>query len=233
MAELAPFTGFGPDAMPFLDGLAADNSKTYFDDHRTVYEQQVFLPLKSLVVAIGEQLRERVSDGIKAVPKVGKSMFRINRDLRFSKDKTPYHTYLDSVYWEGESPRSSPGFILRITPDEVVVGAGVFGLADERLERWRSAVLDDVRGAELVALIDAGRTELKGATLSQPTRARVPKGFPSDHPRADLLRSDGLHLSATVPTPASITSARFAKWCVDRHAKLAGLHHWLVREVGD
>ena len=89
MAELAAFSGFGPDGLAFLDGLAGDNSKAYFDAHRTTYEQQVCTPLKSLVVALGEQLRNRVSDDISFEPKVGRSMFRINRDLRFAKDKTP------------------------------------------------------------------------------------------------------------------------------------------------
>ena len=135
--------------------------------------------------------------------------------------------------WEGSSPRTSPGFILRLTPDEVVVGAGVFGLTDDRLERWRSAVLDPERGTELVSVIERGASALRGATLSEPTRKTVPRGLPSDHERADLLRRDGVHLSATLPTPASITSARFVTWCADRHAKLADLHRWLVREVGD
>ena len=233
MAELPAFSGFGPDAMAFLEGLAVDNSKTYFDAHRSVYEQQVFAPLKSLVVAVGEQLQNRVSPEVSFEPKVGRSMFRINRDLRFSKDKTPYHTYLDAVFWEGSSPRTSPGFILRVAPDEVVVGAGVFGLADDRLERWRAAVLDDERGVELVDLIDRSRGALRGATLSEPTRKRLPRGLPADHPRADLLERDGFHLSATVSTPRSVTSPRFATWVADRHAELAGLHHWLVREVGD
>ncbi len=232
MAEPGAFTGFGPDAMAFLDGLAADNTKRYFDAHRTVYDRQVVAPLKSLVVALGDALRERVSVDIRSEPKVGRSMFRINRDLRFSKDKTPYNAYLDAVFWEGESPRTSPAFILRIAPDDVVVGAGVFGLAGDRLTRWRDAVDDDVRGGQLVEIIERATSSLRGATMSEPTRKRVPKGFPPDHPRADLLRRDGLHVSASRPTPKSLESARFVGWCADRHAELGELHRWLVREIG-
>lgn len=232
MAEVAAFTGFGSDAMSFLGGLAAENTKTYFDAHRDVYETRVVSPLKTLVVAVGGQLRDRVSDGIEFAPKVGRSMFRINRDLRFSKDKTPYHAHLDLIFWEGASPRSSPGFILRITPDEVIIGSGIFGLKGGQLERWRAAVDDARSGDELVALIDAATVAVPGATLSEPSRNRVPKGYPADHPRADLLRHDGVHLSASVPTPAAIASAQFATWCADRYVKLAGVHRWLVREVG-
>ena len=141
-------TGSAPTRWTFLDGLAAENTKAYFGTHRATYDAQVFAPLKSLVNALGEQLQHRVSDGLRYEPKVGKSLFRINRDLRFSTDKTPYHTHLDVVVWEGESPRSSPGFILRIAPHEVVVGAGVFARTDDRLARWRNAV-DGERGARL------------------------------------------------------------------------------------
>ncbi len=233
MADVAEFTGFGPDALSFLDGLAADNSKSYFDANRVVYDEQVAGPMKLLVVAVGSGLRDRVSPAVDAEPKVGRSLFRINRDLRFSKDKTPYHPYVDAVFWEGSSPRTSPGFILRVAADTVVVGAGVFGLSGDRLARYRDAVVDDTTGGELAAAIASCRRAVKGATLSEPQRKRVPAGYPSDHPRADLLRYDGMHLSAEVPPPASITSARFASWLLDRYEKLAPFERWLVRHVGD
>ncbi|MGI9646468.1 MAG: DUF2461 domain-containing protein [Ilumatobacteraceae bacterium] len=233
MADVAPFTGFGPDALDFLDGLAADNSKSYFGANRAVYDHQVAGPMKSLVVAVGDGLRERVSPAVEAEPKVGKSLFRINRDLRFSKDKTPYNPYVDAVFWEGSLPRTSPGFILRIGADALVVGAGVFGLSGDRLARYRDAVVDDATGAELEATIGASRRAVKGATLSEPQRKRVPAGYPSDHSRADLLCFDGLHLSVETTPPASITSARFVPWLLDRYEKLAPFEQWLVRNVGD
>lgn len=231
MADSPTFDGFGPDALAFLDGLAAENTKAYFDAHRATYDEQIVVPLKCLVMTIGERLQRQVSAGIRYEPKVGQSLFRINRDLRFARDQTPYHVHLDLVVWEGEHPRSSPGFILRIAPDEVVVGAGVFRLADDRLARWRTAVADDERGTRLVELIDAACLALPGASMSEPTRKRVPKGFPTDHERGALLRSDGLHVSAASPTPASITSPQFATWCVDRQVKLAEVHRWLVAEL--
>ncbi len=232
MPDIAPFTGFGPDALDFLDGLAADNSKVYFDANRTTYDEQVAAPIKSLVLAVGAELRDRVSPDIQFEPKVGKSLFRINRDLRFSKDKTPYNPYVDAVFWEGESPRSSPGFILRIGADTLVVGTGVFGLEGDRASRFRDAIVDDVTGGEFVELVAAARKAVKGASMSEPQRKRVPRGYPADHPRADLLLYDGFHLSTEVPPPASITSPKFATWVADRYEKFGPVEQWLVRNVG-
>ncbi|MEL6890495.1 MAG: DUF2461 family protein, partial [Actinomycetota bacterium] len=192
-----------------------------------VYDEQVARPLKQLVVAVGERLAAGPAQEIEYEPKIGRSMFRINRDLRFSKDKTPYHPHLDVAWWQGEHAKTSPGFIMRIRHDEVLTGVGVFALADDRLARFRDAVVGPP-GEQLVALLDDTRRSVKGAALSEPTRKRVPKGFDPDHPRADLLRFDGLHMSGVEPVPASITSARFAGWVADRLAKYAGIHRWLV-----
>jgi uncharacterized protein (TIGR02453 family) len=237
MAEPPPFSGFGPDALGFLTGLGADNSKSYFDDNREIYDQQVAGPMKSLVLAVGEQLRHELGDGIgpelRFEPKVGRSLFRINRDLRFSKDKTPYNTHLDAAWWAGgDKPKTSPAFIMRITDESVLTGVGVYGMTGDRLDRWRAAIDGDA-GAELVDLVEAASTSLKGATVSEPTRKRVPPGFAADHPRARYLRHDSLHLSATAPVPKSITSARFATWVADRHVRLAPVLAWFVEHLTD
>ena len=225
--QLPPFRGFGPDAMTFLEGLEADNSKAYFDAHRDLYSAQVALPLKQLVVSVGDRLAAEVTPAIDYEPKVGKSMFRINRDLRFSKDKTPYHPHLDVAWWQGDHAKSSPGFILRIRPDRVLTGVGVFALADDRLNRFRAAIIGQP-GTELDDIVTTVCANVRGAALSEPSRKRVPRGFDADHPRSHYLLFDGLHVSASEQTPASITSARFVPWVTKRLARYADLHRWLV-----
>jgi uncharacterized protein (TIGR02453 family) len=233
MADPELFGGFGPDALSFLSGLATDNTKTYFAEHRGIYTTQVAAPMKSLVVTLGDELRTRISPSIRSEPKIGRSLFRINRDLRFAKDKTPYHTHLDAVFWEGESPRASPGFIMRITAESVVLGSGVFVLRGVRLNRYRRAVIDPDAGGELDALIAELQISARGAVMSEPRRTSVPRGFPVEHPRSDLLRRDGFHMSVEVPAPELITSEKFVPWCADHLERFASLEHWLVTNVGD
>lgn len=225
------FDGFSAETWAFLDGLAADNSKAYFEANRSLYDEQVRAPLGSLVVSLGDRLRS-LDPGIDFEAKVGRSLFRINRDLRFSTDPTPYRTHLDAIFWHGESPRTSPACILRIASDHVVVGVGVGGVRTERLARYRDAVAGPA-GADLVASIGAAIDAVPGASLSEPSRVRVPKPFDADHERADLLRRDGFHLSAQLPRPAEIDDAGFVDWCVARYEPLTPVLTWLVAHVGD
>ena len=221
------FSGFGPDMVGFLAGLEADNSKVYFDANRAIYDEQVRRPLQLLCVAVGDRLAAGGVPELEYEPKVGRSMFRINRDLRFSKDKTPYHPHLDLAWWQGEHPKTSPAFIMRIRADEVLTGVGVFGFADASLERYRSAVVDEP-GVELERIIGEVTAAVPSAALSEPTRKRVPRGLDADHPRAHLLLHDGLHLSGVEPTPPSITTDAFADHIADRLAAYLDLHRWLV-----
>ena len=221
------FAGFGPGMIDFLAGLEADNTKAYFDANRAIYDEHVRRPLQLLCLAVGERMADGPAPEIDFEPKVGRSMFRINRDLRFSKDKTPYHPHLDLAWWQGDHPKTSPAFILRIRHDEMLTGVGVFALTDDRLERFRSAVVADT-GAELERIVDQVTDTVPTASLSEPSRKRVPKGFDPDHPRASFLLHDGLHLSGVEPTPSTVTTPDFADHVAQRFGAYVDLHRWLV-----
>ncbi|MFK8022785.1 MAG: DUF2461 domain-containing protein [Ilumatobacter sp.] len=229
MTGPGPFGGFGPDALDFLRGLAADNSKAYFDAHRPIYESQIAAPMKSLVVEVGGRLAKVVDHDLQYEPRVGRSLFRINRDLRFSADKTPYQTHLDAIWWTGKVPKQSAAFILRLTPDSLLTGAGMRGLAGASLSAFRNAVAREP-GVELAELVGALERE-PGATRSDPSRKRVPKGFPADHQRADLLVCDGFHMSVEEPLPGTFVDVSFARSAADRLARFAALQTWFVAHV--
>lgn len=225
--ELEPFAGFGSDCLRFLAGIEADNTKAYFDANRRVYDDQVRRPLQQLCLAVGDRLAAGPVPEIRYEPKVGRSMFRINRDLRFSKDKTPYHPHLDLAWWLGDDPKTSPAFIMRIRHDELLTGVGVFALAGTSLDRFRAAVVGEP-GVELARITESISDAVPSATSSEPSRKRVPKGFDPDHPRARYLLQDGLHLSGVEPTPDSITTATFADHVADRLSVYVELHRWLA-----
>lgn len=222
--------GFPPAAITFLRDLADHNDTAWFDRNRGTYEACVREPAKAFVVALGHALRERGLRRVQAEPAVGRSLFRINRDTRFSADPTPYKPYVDVVVWEGPDPRRSPVFLLRISGTEVTTGAGVLALRDERLTRFRHAVADESSGSELTRALAAVTAAVPGAKITAPTRKRVPSGFPTDHPRAELLKLDGLHAATTEPLPDTSTS-RFVDWVADRQVAYAPLHRWLVAHV--
>jgi uncharacterized protein (TIGR02453 family) len=98
-----PFAGFRSEAFAFLDELARNNDRAWFQSHRDAYETFVLEPARDLVEALGEELRAFAPD-VNADPRVGGSIMRIARDTRFAKDKRPYKTHLDLWFWEGTGP---------------------------------------------------------------------------------------------------------------------------------
>ena len=220
-------TTYSPATWRFLHDLAADNTRATFEARRDTYEADVVAPSVALVEALADLLPERVHPGLQADPALGKGRFRLHRDLRFAKDKTPFHTHLDFLFWVGDgSPRQQPACILRLTSSGVLLGAGQMGLQGEALDHYRARLVDPAEGAAIRAIVEERR--IAGAVLSDPARARVPRPYATDDPSAELLRRDGFHLSTAAAHPAEIEGHGFAAWCAERWAPYRPLLDWLA-----
>src|SRR5262245_18922734 len=155
------FDGFPAGTFKLLDGLARDNSKAGFDEHRDDYDQFYVEPAKSFVEAIWPKLKA-ISKTVNVAPKINDSIFRIQRDVRFSKDKRPYKTHLDFWFWEGDNRGwNTPGYYLRLAPSELVIGAGMHRFEAKELAAYRNAVIADASGRQLAKIAAA----LDGLTL--------------------------------------------------------------------
>jgi uncharacterized protein (TIGR02453 family) len=222
------FAGFPAETFKFLSGLARNNSKDWFEAHRDDYEAYYVAPAKEFVEAIGPKLRS-ISKTVNFEPKINGSIFRTNRDVRFSKDKRPYKTDLDLWFWEGDKRGwDKPGFFLRLTPTTMYAGAGMHHFSTpELLAAYRKAVLDNKSGAALEKII-AGLGKLR---LGEPTRKTVPRGFDAAHPRAHLLLHEGLHALLEAPLPKSVHRADFVDTCLDAFRQGAPISKWLMTHV--
>ncbi|MFO1034480.1 MAG: DUF2461 domain-containing protein [Hyphomicrobiales bacterium] len=224
---MSSFSGFPPETFAFLKGLAKTNSKEWFEQHRADYELYDLAPAKAFVEALGPRLKKIAKDA-QAEARVNGSIFRINRDVRFSKDKRPYKTTLDMWFWQGaQRSWENTGFYVRLRPDGFLAGAGLFEFTPEQLKRYRAAVLDEKAGASLVKTL----SRIEGLALNEPERKQVPRGFPSDHPRAELLKRNGLYCSHDAPLPKAIHTAAFVDLCVDIFARALSLNDWLKAHV--
>ena len=224
----APFAGFPREGLDFLAGLAHENTKAFFDAHRATYESALLAPAKTFVVALGTELHERVSPGIRAEPRVNGSILRINRDTRFSADKAPYKEHLDFWFWEGEGPsRERPGLFMRLRPTRVGLGAGMHHFEPTALEAYRTAVADERAGSALEDAVTRA-TELPGATLGGLAYKRVPRGYAADHPRAELLRHAGLVVGGEWELPAVVGDPGFVPWVAERLERVAPVERWLT-----
>lgn len=224
---MSDFTGFPQTGLDFLTTLGTKD-KAWFDKNKKQYQTEVVAPAKAFVVAMGEQLGDRISPAIEAQPKTNGSIAPINNDLRFSPDASPYKDHLMFRFWEGPEKKLAPTFMIRMSPEHGIGFATAAAIAD--VNRWRSLIDDDSTGEpfakSVAALVKATKADVVGADLK-----KVPKPYDADHPRGDLLRHKGFQVRWIEKTPKSITSAAFSKWCVDRLVKTADVHAWLVANL--
>jgi len=227
MNEEKAFQGFSKATIAFFKGLKKNNSREWFESHREVYDQEVMEPAKAFVVAMGARLRE-ISPRIMAIPKINKSIFRLNRDTRFSSDKSPYKPNLGIYLWEGTRSRMEcPGFYFHIEPPILILGAGFYIFPDWLIERYRHAVVHPQLGKELGRIVgDIKRRrqfELAGKHYK-----RLPPGFDASHPNAELLLYNGLHAGFETAIPDEFFRPALVDYCVEKYRPFAPLHHWLV-----
>lgn len=202
---MGEFVGFSTECVAFLQGLSEpeNNSKGWFEARRKTYDTHVKEAGRAFVNALAPKI-EVFAPHVHCVPKVGGSIFRINRDTRFSNDKRPYKDHLDMMFWEGAGrSRACPGLFFRLTGSELVIGAGKHGFDKDQLAAWRRVVTGD-GGEELQATLAAmpPGTDVGGLHYK-----KVPRGLPADHPRASLLRHNALYVGVTTPHPESLGSA--------------------------
>ena len=223
------FEGFPPDALRFLRELGENNTRDWFHAHRDDYETLLLEPARDFVVAMGEELRAIGAD-VHADPRVNGSIFRINRDTRFSKDKRPYKDHLDLWFWEGEGPsRDRPGYWFRLTSEQLILGAGKHRFGDG-LRAYRDAVVDPKQGEALERAVQ----EIEGAghELGGRHYKRVPAGYEVPPERTSLLLHDGLYAYAELAVPAEAHTSEFPRFCAERWRTLKPVEDWLVRELG-
>lgn len=223
----APFSGFPKEALGFLAGLERNNEKEWFDEQREVYERALMEPAKALVAALAPKLKQ-FAPTIHAEPRVNGSIMRMNRDVRFSKDKSPYKTHLDLIFWHGAEGRGweTPGFFFRLRPKSLLLGAGMHSLEGPLLERYRKAVADPKRGADLVKLASALRAD--GYDVGGEHYKRPPAGYEAEGDRARFLLHAGLYAGLEEPPPRAIHSAAFVAHCAGRFRRMKPLFDWLI-----
>ena len=227
MAEKLAFEGFSEETVKFFEDLKKNNTKKWFEAHKKDYELFVMQPSRAFVVAMGAKLRTKVPH-IVAVPKVNKSLFRINRDTRFSQDKSPYKTNMGIFFWEGSRPRMEcPGFYFHMEPPTLMLGDGIYMFPRYLLDTFRSSVVNAEHGQELTEIL-AKLDKKRDYRIGGKHYKRVPAGFDPSHPNAGLLLHNGLYVGMESPIPEEFYSQKLLDHCWKKFEHLLPLHSWLV-----
>jgi uncharacterized protein (TIGR02453 family) len=205
------FKGFPAEAIEFYEGLEADNSKAYWTDHRSTYEECVRAPMEALL----EELAGEFGQG---------KLFRPYRDVRFSADKSPYKTACGAV-----SVLDGSVFYVQLSADGLMAASGYYQMAKDQIERYRVAVAEPAGKelAEIVAQLEKAGHEIGGEALK-----RVPRGFDADHPRARLLRHKGVTTHRQFAPAAWMGTAKAKDRVVSTWRAAEPLNAWLQAHVG-
>jgi uncharacterized protein (TIGR02453 family) len=211
------FEGFPPDAFAFFAELEQpdNNRKAWFDENRSRYDASARQPLEALLIAASDEFGDDAK------------VFRPNRDVRFSRDKTPYKTSISALITiAGEG---GPGHYLELHAHGILAGTGMHGFSRDQLQRYRAAVDDEASGEELRGLVDDARE--RGLQVGGDTLTRGPRGTDPDHPRIELLRHTALTAMRAVPPSDELSTAAGAELIFDVWRDGAALGRWLIDNV--
>ena len=210
------FEGFGPKVQKWFKGLEADNSREYFSASREFFEVSIRDQMGALLTELSEKFGGEVK------------LFRQNRDIRFSPDKSPYKTNTYGVLHG--SDLAAQGLYASISGRGLVAGSGYHVMARDQLDRYREGVLDDKTGAELAKLTDLAAKA--GLELWGESVATAPRGYPKDHGRIELLRRKSLSLGATLTFGRGIGRAQGLEFVSATWRGAQPVTGWLDEHVG-
>lgn len=228
MSELSKFNGYFPETLQFFVDIKENNNRSWFAEHKKDYQRFVVEPTKAFILALGQRLEE-IAPAIQYDTRANGSgsMMRIYRDVRFSKDKSPYKTWLGIMFWEGSGKKTeSPGFYFGLDADGAGAHAGLYGFPKPFLEAYREAVLDEVLGEEFNGLL---KTMPSAYTVSDKHYKRIPRGYDKDHPRADLLLYNSMVISAPTLLSDVLVSPDLVDICFEHYQQMAPMQQWLAK----
>ena len=198
---------FAPDGLRFLRGLARNNNRDWFNARKPVYEAEIKRPMLAVIETITGAMMDFAPGHVRAPESI---MMRIYRDTRFSKNKLPYKPHA-SAWWvhDGLRKTSGAGFYLHVSGKQVEIAAGAFMPETEQLLAIRRFLMEHHQEYRKLAQARGLRRLLKDEARGEPL-SRSPKGFPAEHPAAELYRQKRWGFSASLG-PEMATETDFAK----------------------
>ena len=223
-----PFEGFPKKGIDFLKKLKRNNNRPWFQSHKDEYGQYVKFPMHCLIATLGQKMSD-IAPEIEFNPK--KSIFRIYRDVRFSKNKAPYKTNIAASFSfrRKKSPTETPGLYVGIEPGEIFVGGGLYMPAGDQLKAIRQSIVDDPE--RFLAVVEAPRFKSQFGEIEGEKLQKAPLGFPKDHPMIEHLKHKQFYVGK-VYDDADCLKPRFANVVASVFEDCMPLVRWLAKVTG-
>jgi uncharacterized protein (TIGR02453 family) len=224
---LPPFTGFPPEGLTFLRRLKKNNNRPWFQKHKQEYEELLLLPMRSLIATLAAEMAG-VAPEIEFNPR--RSIFRIYRDVRFSKNKDPYKTNIAAVFkWRGmKGATEAPGLYLGIELEEIYIGGGVYLPSGDQLKAFRRSMAE--RPEDFLSVVNNRNFRRRFGGIEGERLQRVPAGFPPDHPMREHLKHKQFYAGVELK-PDACLHPRFVRQAVDTYVGVLPLVRWLARAM--
>ena len=219
MDESFPFDYFDKEAISFFKKLDKNNNRDWFQANKATYEAYVKGPGEAFCREMVPILSQMTG-----VPHQSK-IFRINRDVRFSKDKRPYKAYMHMLFRPQEERVNRPAWFFGIQPDGLFFGCGIMWMEKQALDSYRARVAGP-EGEDLTKIMKS--FQKKGFRMREPQLKRVPTQYGQDHPHGALLRRKSLAAWIDYDTPDAALEMSFLKTCKSEYKKLKPLFDWCM-----
>lgn len=219
------FNGFKQEGLDLLDEIELNNTKEWFEANRHRWQEHILEPNKAYVNEMGEHLIA-LAPFIRAEAKAAGSLFRIYRDTRFSKDKTPIKTKIGVIFWQGSGHRmKSPCFYMQYKSHEVLIGTGIRVFKDELLQKYREYIKIENNARELHRILI--KIQEHNFSLKEAYYKRTPTGFDKESPYAYLAHYNGIFAYKTFKPNKTFLSTRIINYNFKFYDNTLELFNWL------
>lgn len=210
----ADFNGFSSQALDFFERLAVDNSRVWWNENKDTYAREIRDPMKAMLAELADEFGSA-------------RIYRPNRDVRFSKDKSPYKEHIAAIV----QVEDAIGYYVQVSAGGLMVAGGWYSPIGPQISRYRTAV-----ETAAVAELDAGLARLRRArppyTIEGAPLKTRPRGIPADHPRLDLLRYTQLIAMREYATPTWLDTKKVLTVVRKDWQAMAPVVEWLADHVG-
>jgi uncharacterized protein (TIGR02453 family) len=214
----------------YLKALSRHNNKEWFNKNRERFNVEFLQPATQFVVDLGEKLTS-ISPNVHAIPKIDKSIFRLYRDVRFSKNKAPFKNNLGLYFWEGRGKRMEcSGYYFHLEPKLFFLGTGMYAFTKDQLTKYRELVSDPEKARELNSILSS-LSKNRNFQVGGKTYKKVPRGYDPDYKFKDLLLYKGVYIFHERSSLDGLTKNDPVKFAFGFYKKSSSLHKWLVKNI--
>lgn len=221
-----PFDGFPRQGIAFLRRLKRNNNRPWFQKHKAEYEEYVRFPMQCFIATLARELRDEIPE-MDFNPK--RSIFRIYRDVRFSKNKAPYKTNIAASFQPRGAPPGIelPGLYVGIEPGEIFVGGGLYMPSGDQLKAIRASIAE--HPDEFLAVVQAPRFRKRFGGILGEKLLKAPLGFPKDHPMIEFLRFKQFYVGVEWDDESACYSPKFAGTVASIFLDCIAFVRWLAK----